>query len=363
MTGKVAVVAAGGTGGHLFPAQALAETLTARGWRVVLATDERGAQYAGHFPADERLALDAATARGGDPIGMAKAAFKIGGGILQARKAYTRLDPAVVVGFGGYPSVPALLAAVSQGRPTVIHEQNAVLGRSNRLLSRWANKVAAAFPTLEGAPEPVRQRVEVVGNPVRAEIQALTDRVFDLKPTDRIHILITGGSQGARILSETAPLAIASLSEDWQDRIHVHQQSRPELLQSANDIYIDAAIQAEVAPFFRDMAGRLGQAHLMIGRAGASTCSELAVAGVPSILIPLKIATDDHQRLNAKSLVDAGAAMTILEDDLTVDRLADAVRSMIEDADALKRRAAAARSVAIPDAASRLADLVEGVAN
>lgn len=363
MNGKLAVLAAGGTGGHMFPAQALAETLTLRGWRVVLATDSRGAQYALEFPAEERIALNAATARANDPLEMARAGIKISGGVSQARAAYKRLDPKVVVGFGGYPSVPALLAAVSQGRPTVIHEQNAVLGRSNRLLSRSARTVAAAFPTLERAPAAVRRRVEVVGNPVRADIQALQDRVFSLDDRETIHVLITGGSQGARILSETAPRALAQIAEALRVRLHVHQQSRPELLDSAREIYEQAGIQAEVGPFFRDMAGQLGQAHLVIGRAGASTCSELAVAGVPSILIPLRIATDDHQRLNAKGLVDAGAAMSILEGDLTVDRLSEAIQSMLGDADALRRRAEAARSVAIPDAASRLADLVEGVAD
>lgn len=356
---KVAVLAAGGTGGHLFPAQALAETLTARGWRVVLATDQRGAQYAHEFPAEERLALDAATAK--NPIQMVGAGFKILAGVGQARAAFSRLNPGVVVGFGGYPSVPALMAAVSQGRPTVIHEQNAVLGRSNRLLARWARKVAAAFPTLERAPAPLKPRIEVVGNPVRADIRALKDRRFDVGD-GKLHILITGGSQGARVLSETAPRALAQIAERLRDRLHVHQQSRPELLDSAREVYADAAIQAEVAPFFRDMASRLGQAHLVIGRAGASTCSELAVAGLPSILIPLKIATDDHQRLNAKALVDAGAATMILENDVTVDRLAEAIQAMLDDAAALERRSAAVRAVGIPDAAERLADLVESVA-
>ncbi len=356
---KVAVLAAGGTGGHLFPAQALAEALTARGWRVVLATDRRGDQYAHDFPAEERLALDAATAS--NPIAMVGAVFTIMAGVAQARSAFARLKPSVVVGFGGYPSVPALLAAATTGRPIVIHEQNAVLGRSNRALARFARKIAAAFPTLERVPPALRDRVEIVGNPVRADIRALNDRAFDAGEP-RLHVLITGGSQGARILSETAPRALAQIAERLRDRLHVHQQTRPELLDTARDIYADAAIQAEVAPFFRDMALRLGQAHLVIGRAGASTCSELAVAGVPSVLVPLKIATDDHQRLNAKSLADAGAAMVILEDDLTVDRLAEAVQAMLDDANALERRAAAARAVGIPDAAERLADLVEAQA-
>jgi len=357
---RVAVLAAGGTGGHLFPAQALAEALTARGWRVVLATDARGAQYAHDFPAEERLALDAATAS--NPVAMVGAVFKILGGVAQARAAFSRLKPSVVVGFGGYPSVPALLAAATTGRPIVIHEQNAVLGRSNRALARFATKVAAAFPTLERAPSALKDRIEVVGNPVRADIRALSGRPFALGD-GRIHVLITGGSQGARILSETAPRALAQIAERLRDRLHVHQQTRPELLDSARETYADAAIQAEVAPFFRDMASRLGQAHLVIGRAGASTCSELAVAGAPSILVPLKIATDDHQRLNAKALADAGAAMVILEDDLTVDRLSEAIQAMLDDPDALARRATAAGSVGIPDAAERLADLVEASAS
>lgn len=358
---RVAVLAAGGTGGHMFPAQALAGVLRERGWRVVLATDARGAQYAHDFPAEERIALDAATARGGDPLGMARAGVKIAAGVAQARKAYARLDPAVVVGFGGYPSVPALLAAVSQGRPTVIHEQNAVLGRSNRLLARWARAVACGFPTLERAPAGVKDRVTVVGNPVRADIRALAGRTFDAHETP-LHVLITGGSQGARLLSESAPRALAQIAEPLRLRLRVHQQSRPESLDAARAVYADALIDAEAAPFFRDMAARLAQVHLVIGRSGASTCSELAVAGLPSVLVPLKIATDDHQRLNAKALADAGAAEVILEDELTVDRLAEAVQALLSDPGALARRAAAARAVAHPDAAERLADLVEAKA-
>ena len=358
---RLAVLAAGAPGGHMFPAQALAGVLAARGWRVVLAPDARGAQYAHEFPAEERIALEAATAKGGDPIGMARAGLKIAAGIGQARKAYARLDPAVVVGFGGYPSVPALLAAVSQGRPTVIHEQNAVLGRSNRLLARWAKAVACGFPTLERAPAGVKDRVVVVGNPVRADIRALAGRAYDASQGP-LHVLITGGSQGARLLSETTPRALAQIAEPLRLRLKVHQQSRPETLDTARGIYADAVIDAEVAPFFRDMASRLEQAHLVIGRAGASTCSELAVAGLPSVLIPLKIATDDHQRLNAKALADAGAAEVILEGEVTVDRLAEAIQAMLSDTEALARRAAAARTVALPDATERLADLVEAQA-
>ncbi len=356
---RLAVLAAGGTGGHLFPAEALARELISRGWRVVLATDSRGDQYAHAFPAEQRLALEAATFKPGDPIGMALAGIKIAQGVLSARKAFRKLDPAVVAGFGGYPSVPALLAALDQKRPTLIHEQNAVLGRSNRKLARRVDLVACAFPTLEKADPKIKPAV--VGNPVRPEIRALYDRAY-AAPTDQIRLLITGGSQGARLLSETVPLAIAMLAEPIRNRLKVEQQTRQESLDAARKVYADAAVDAQVAPFFRDMAGRLDQAHLVIGRAGASTVCELAVAGLPSILAPLKIAADDHQSFNARLLTDAGAGVVIAEDDLTVDRLAEVLQGLLSDPAGLARMAAAAHGVATPQAAARLADLVEQVA-
>ena len=358
---KVCVVAAGGTGGHMFPAEALARELAARGWRVVLATDARGEQYAHAFPAEERLALDAATGSG--PIGLLKAGLAIRRGVGQAKSAFDRTGADVVVGFGGYPSAPALVAAILQKRPTLIHEQNAVLGRTNRMLAPRVGGVASAFPTLGRAPEAVKARAQVVGNPVRPDIRALFDRAYVAPEGDGpIHVLVTGGSQGARILSETAPRALAALPEAIRNRLKVQQQSRPETLESARQIYLEAGIDAEVAPFFRDMADRLSKAHLVIGRAGASTCSELAVAALPSVLIPLKIAMDDHQTLNARALSEAGAARVIAEDDLTVDSLTTALSEVLSDPAALTAMSAAARSVAIPDAAAHLADLVEAAA-
>jgi UDP-N-acetylglucosamine--N-acetylmuramyl-(pentapeptide) pyrophosphoryl-undecaprenol N-acetylglucosamine transferase len=344
----------------MFPAEALAREMTTRGWRVVLATDHRGEQYAQAFPAEERLALDAATGSG--PVALARAGVAIMRGVGQARAAFTRLNADVVVGFGGYPSAPALVAAILQRRPTLIHEQNAVLGRTNRILAPHVRAVASSFPTLDRAPAAVKGRSQVVGAPVRADIRALYDRVWTPPGDGPIRILVTGGSQGARILSETTPRALAALPEALRARLQVQQQSRPETLEAAQKIYLEAGIAAEVAPFFRDMATRLSQAHLVIGRAGASTCAELAVAAMPSILIPLKIATDDHQRLNARLLTDVAAAEVILEDDVTVDALAAAVAAVLADPVRLPAMSAAARSVAIPDAARRLADLVEATA-
>jgi len=358
---KVCVVAAGGTGGHMFPAEALAREMAARGWRVVLATDHRGEQYAHAFPAEERLALDTATGTG--PVALLKAGLAITRGVAKARGAFQRLDAGVVVGFGGYPSAPALVAAITQGRPTLIHEQNAVLGRTNRILAPYVRAVASSFPTLERAPAKVQGQAKVVGSPVRADIRALFDRPY-VAPVagGPINLLVTGGSQGARILSETTPRALAALPDAIRRRLKVQQQSRPETLEAARQIYLEAGIEAEVAPFFRDMAGRLSAAHLVVGRAGASTCAELAVAALPSILIPLKIATDDHQRLNAKALTDVAAAEMILEDDVTVERVTATLVPLLSDPARLAAMSAAARSVAIPDAVQRLADLVEATA-
>ena len=359
--GRVAVVAAGGTGGHLFPAQALAEALTARGWRVVLATDERGAAYAGRFPAEERIALSAATFRMGDPIGMVRGGLAILRGVLKARAAFKRLDPAVVVGFGGYPSMPALLAALTSGRRTVIHEQNAVIGRANKFLASRVTTVACAFPTLQKADPKVAARAQVVGNPVRPEIRALADLAYD-PPQNQVRLLITGGSQGARLLSELMPLAVAQLPEALRCRLVVQQQTRAESMDAARSTYRNALVEAEIAPFFRDMAGRLAAAHLVVGRAGSSTVCELAVAGKPSILVPLRIALDDDQGQNARQLADAGAAEIAREDQLTVESMAAGLATLLTDPARLARMAAAARSVARPDAAERLADVVEATA-
>jgi UDP-N-acetylglucosamine--N-acetylmuramyl-(pentapeptide) pyrophosphoryl-undecaprenol N-acetylglucosamine transferase len=358
---RLAVVAAGGTGGHLFPAEALAKALHARGWRVVLATDIRGAQYAQDFPAVERLALDAATFRKGDPVGMVRAGIRIALGVMNARKAFKRLEPAVVVGFGGYPSLPALLAARQLKIPTVIHEQNAVLGRVNRYLAPKVDAVASAFPILEKADKDVKARLQTVGNPVRPEIRAVADIEYE-PPGETVRLLVTGGSQGARLLSDMVPDAVAMLPEPLRLRLKVEQQTRPDSLDRAREVYAAAGVEAEIAPFFRDMAGRLAKAHLVIGRAGASTVCELAVAGRPSILVPLAIAADDHQRFNAKLLADAGAAVVLKEQELTAEKLASTLMALLSDPEGLRGRAITARMVSEPDAAERLANLVQRTA-
>jgi UDP-N-acetylglucosamine--N-acetylmuramyl-(pentapeptide) pyrophosphoryl-undecaprenol N-acetylglucosamine transferase len=345
----------------MFPAEALSRELQARGWRIVLATDARGEQYAHAFPAEHRLALDAATGSG--PIGMAKAGLAIARGVGQARRTFDRLNPAVVVGFGGYPSAPALVAALMQKRPTLVHEQNSVLGRTNRWLAPRVGAIASSFPNLQRVPPAVAGRVTLVGNPVRPDIRALFDRPYVAPAGDApIHVVVTGGSQGARILAETAPRALAALPADLRARLRVQQQARAETLEAARQIYLDAGIAAEVAPFFRDMAQRLSAAHLVVGRAGASTCSELAVAALPSVLIPLKIAMDDHQRFNAASLAEAGGAEVLLEDAATVDALATILNRLLAELPVLQAMSAGARSAALPDATRHLADMVEAAA-
>jgi UDP-N-acetylglucosamine--N-acetylmuramyl-(pentapeptide) pyrophosphoryl-undecaprenol N-acetylglucosamine transferase len=360
---KVAVVAAGGTGGHLFPAQALAEVLIGRGWGVILASDERVAGLAQDFPAERRIGLSARTFKRGDPIGMALAGVAVLRGAMQARSVFREVQPSVVVGFGGYPSAPALVAAVLDKRPTMIHEQNAVMGRTNRRLAPHVKTVACAFPTLKKAPPQVAERAVVVGNPIRPSIRALADIPYiPPEPNGPLRLLITGGSQGARLLSELVPEAVKALPEELRKRLHVVQQTRAESMNLARRAYRDAVVDAEIAPFFRDIAGRLRDAHLVIGRAGAGSVCEFAVAGKPSILVPLAIALDDDQGENAKLLEDAGAAEVAREHQLTVQTLSDALAKLLTNPARLRRMARGARAVAIPDAAERLADLVEKTA-
>ncbi len=361
---KVAVLAAGGTGGHLFPAQALAEALIGRGWSIVLASDERVAGLAQDFPAERRIGLSSATYQSGNPLSMLRAGLAVMRGASQARAVYREIGPNVVVGFGGYPSVPALVGAIFDRRPTVIHEQNAVMGRANRFLASRVTRVACAFPTLLKAPAKVAAQAVVVGNPVRPPIRALADLPYDPPGAEGpIRILITGGSQGARLLSELVPEAIAALPEALRQRLMVQQQTRPESMETARRVYANAVVDAEIAPFFRDMAGRLAAAHLVIGRSGAGSVCEFAVAGRPSILVPLAVALDDDQGQNARFLADAGGAEIARESQLTLASLSGALEKLLTNPARLARMAAAARSVAMPDAAERLADVVERTAH
>lgn len=360
---RTVLIAAGGTGGHLFPAQAFADAMRARGWRVVLMTDERGRVYAKDFVADSIEDVPAATLNWSNPVSVFGAAVKIASGMRAARARLAALDPAVVAGFGGYPSLPALSAAFAQKRPILIHEQNAVLGRVNRHYARHAKIIACAFDRLDRLPPECAGAKVVVGNPVRAQIRAVREEPFPVPAAGaRLPILVIGGSQGARIFGDVIPPAIARLPHELRGRLHLTQQVRAEQVFDVKAFYLEHGVAADVSPFFNDMAARLSACCLMIGRAGASTVTELAVAGRPSILVPLKIAADDHQTANAEALTAVGAADVITEDDFTPDRLATVLRERLSDPHGLSVRAVAARAVGKPDAADRLADLAEKIA-
>nr|WP_245398742.1 undecaprenyldiphospho-muramoylpentapeptide beta-N-acetylglucosaminyltransferase [Oceaniglobus trochenteri] len=349
------VIAAGGTGGHMFPAQALAEAMLARGWRVQLSTDARGARYTGGFPdaVDIRQVQSATFARGGLLAKLA-APFRILSGGMAARRAMRADRPTVVVGFGGYPSIPALMAAVMLKLPRVIHEQNGVLGRVNRLFARHVDAVACGtWPTeLPGGVEGVH-----TGNPVRGAILERAGAPYD--PEGRLSLLVIGGSQGARILSDVVPGAIAALPEALRARVHVTQQARAEDRERVTRFYTDHAIDHEVAPFFADVPERMAAAALVISRAGASSVADISVIGRPSILIPFAAATNDHQTANARGLVEAGAALLLPEDGASVDALNRMIAEVLGDPARAAEMARAAAAHGRPDATERLVALIE----
>ncbi len=352
----LAVLAAGGTGGHLFPAQALAEELLARGWRVVLATDARGVRWASGFPeAVERWLFSAATpARDG----RARTALVLARGILSATVRMGLRRPAVVAGFGGYPSIPALAAAWVLRVPRLIHEQNAVLGRVNRLFAPRVHAVACSFA---GVAAEVHGAVHT-GNPVRKAIREKAGAPY-IPPGDYpLSILVLGGSQGARILSEVVPAGLALLPADLRRRLRVQHQARPEDARAVEAFYSEAGLRAEVAPFFPDVARRMAEAQLVIARAGASTVAELAVVGRPAILVPFAAALADEQSANARALVEAGGAIALAEASLSPATLAEQVLSILRDPPRAEQMAKEALAVGRPDAVQALADLVERVA-
>ncbi|MCA8899660.1 MAG: undecaprenyldiphospho-muramoylpentapeptide beta-N-acetylglucosaminyltransferase [Hyphomonas sp.] len=359
-TGKLVIIAAGGTGGHMFPARAFADEMRARGWRVGLMSDSRGLHYATDFPSEWKHEVKAASPNFRKPWTLPGAFLKIQAGVSEARRTMKREKPALVAGFGGYPAFPALAAARWAKIPILIHEQNSVLGRVNRNMARHAKVIASGFERLDRLP-PGREHM-AVGNPVRAPILAVRDAPYP--STDgQLNIFITGGSQGSQIIGETVPLAIANhLPADLRARLKVVQQVRPEQHETVEKLYRDANIECELAAFFSDMPERLAAAHLVIARSGAGTVSELAAVGRPSILIPLAIAMDDHQAANAEALTDVDAADMILEANLYPNLLGALIEARLSDADDLRARAAAAKASAKVTAAQDLADLAEDAA-
>lgn len=357
------VIAAGGTGGHMFPAQAFADEMRSRGWTIALVTDERGKKYAANFPADWRLEVEAATFGSKMPHKLLGSALKLRKGTAMARQNFEKTRPALIAGFGGYPSYPSLSAARELKIPILIHEQNSVLGRVNRLFAASAKFVACGFERLDKLPPAAADRRRVVGNPVRGPIRAVRERPYpELTDTGPVNILVTGGSQGARLFGEIIPAAIAALPKEQKNRLTVVQQAREEQLEAVRAAYRDAGVKAVVESFFSDMQDRLAAAHLIIARSGASTVTELAIAGRPSILIPLAIATNDHQTANAEGMVTGAAADVVPEPKFTAEMLTPLLLERLSNAGVLKARARAAWQLGNPNAARDLADLAEQAA-
>ncbi len=356
------VIAAGGTGGHMFPAQALAQEMLRRGWRVSLSTDERGLHYAGGFPKEvPRRALSAATfARGGIKAKMA-APFEILGGIVQALGWFTGHPPACVAGFGGYPALPALSAAWLLRKPRLIHEQNGVLGRVNKAFATRVDRMVCGTWPVSNAPDGAE--LVHLGNPVRDSVMAAMEAPYAAPAEgDPIRLLIFGGSQGASVFAEIVPTALSALPADLRARLRVVQQARKIERDQVAKAYKKAGVEADVAEFFDDMPARIAAAHLVICRAGASTVAELTAIGRPSILTPYPAAMDDHQTANAQPLADARAAILAPQADLTAEALSAQIAALLSDPAELMRMAAEARGLGRPDAAEKLADLVEALA-
>jgi len=354
------VLAAGGTGGHLLPAFALAQELYQRGHHVALITDERGAAIPGKPDFLTAHVLPAGRLQGKNPLVWAKGLKAIWDGRAMAMRLFESFAPAAVVGFGGYPALPALLAATAAGIPAVIHEQNAVLGRVNRFLAGRVQAIAVAYPHVERLAEKLLFKAHLVGNPVRPEVLALRDQPFPpFSEEGLLRVLVTGGSQGARVLSEVVPDGLAMLAPALRTRLQVTQQCRAEDIDAVRQRYAGHDIPAELGTYFEDMATRLADAHLFIGRAGASTIAELTAVGRPAILIPLPIATDDHQAANAAEMAAAGGARSIRQDKFTAVELAKQIQAIAKSPETLANAAHAAWNCGHPRAAEDLADLVE----
>ncbi|WP_174287045.1 undecaprenyldiphospho-muramoylpentapeptide beta-N-acetylglucosaminyltransferase [Sphingomonas bacterium] len=359
------VLAAGGTGGHMVPAAALAAELTKRGHRVALVSDARGVRFPGLFaegPGGVQTHVLPAGRLSGGPIGWAKATREMWRGRGMARELYRNFKPAAVIGFGGYPALPALLAAFAEKVPTAIHEQNAVLGRVNRLVARRVDAIATSYGEVERLKAGLAGKVHDVGNPVRAEVLALRAKPYPLLEEDGIfRVLVTGGSQGAGILSKVVPDGLAMLPVTFRRRLQVTHQARIEDIDAARAQYAAHEIPAELATYLPDLPERLAWAHLVIARAGASTLAELTAAGRPAILVPLPSATDDHQTVNAREMTRAGGARTITQAEFTSVELAKQMQKLGLDPAALENAAARAKGCGRPNAASDLADLVESL--
>src|SRR5580692_3407139 len=355
------LAAAGGTGGHLFPAEALAAALEKRGIPVHLVTDRRAARFGGAFADDRVHVVASATFHSRNPIAVAQTLATLGSGFNQARKLIRRLKPLAVIGFGGYPTLPPVMAAVWCRVPSLVHDSNAVIGRANRLLAPRVTAIATTFPDVFSDAPALAAKTTLTGNPLRPTVIAAAAAPYPA-PGDPLRLLVVGGSQGARIMADVVPAAIGRLDAGLRTRLAIVQQAREEDLSRVSETYASLSVAAEIAPFFSDLPARMAACHLVISRSGASTVAELAAIGRPSILVPLPHALDQDQRANAGMLERAGGAIMLEQTRFTPDRVAAEIARLAADPAKLAAMAAAARRQGILDAADRLADLVVKVA-
>ncbi|MAE52471.1 MAG: undecaprenyldiphospho-muramoylpentapeptide beta-N-acetylglucosaminyltransferase [Micavibrio sp.] len=357
------ILSAGGTGGHMTPARALGHDLLSRGFRVEVITDTRGERFSSIFEGMPMHVVKAGTL-GKGIMGKVKGLGNLGLGILKAGKILRRMKPVVVVGFGGYPSVPAVYAAQKMGIPTIIHEANAIMGRANDMLAARAERIALSLPDVAGLEQSERIRSIITGNPVRPDIAALYTRPYPTpKPGGELRILIFGGSLGATILSKVVPEAISMLSSEHRARLHIVQQCRAEDIDAVREMYKTAGVTASLKTFFDDVPEQLAQAHLVIARSGASTVAEVTVAGRPAIFVPMALHQDNQQKMNADSVADAGGAWVMAENGFTPDALLARLETFLQNPQTLFKAAENARSCGKPDAARKLGNLVTAIAS
>lgn len=352
------LLSSGGTGGHMTPAQALAEDLRSRGFRIELATDERGMKYQHMFGEIPAHVLRSGTF-GAGAMGKIKGAANLGMGFGQALMLIMKLKPKLVVGFGGYPSVPAVYAAQKMGVPTIIHEQNAIIGNANAFLARKAARIALSLPVVQGLDDSERMRSVVTGNPVRPDIAALYTQPYpNLGHETPLRIFVMGGSLGAKVFSDIVPQTLAKLSAEYRQRLYVVQQCRNDDLESVRRTYEVAGIKCDLRSFFDDVAGELSKAHLIIGRSGASTVAEVTTAGRPAIFVPYPHHKDQQQKMNAETVADAGGAWVMTEGGFTTEALLARIETFLQNPSILFRAAEKSRSCGKPDAARKLGNLV-----
>ncbi|RUM08249.1 undecaprenyldiphospho-muramoylpentapeptide beta-N-acetylglucosaminyltransferase [Rhizobium chutanense] len=361
MSKGIVLLAAGGTGGHVFPAEALAFKLKERGYSVHLVTDSRAERYAGKFPAEEIHVVPSATIGSKNPVAVARSLWTLWSGMRAAKTLIQRLRPVVVVGFGGYPTVPPLLAATRLGVPSMIHEQNAVMGRANKALATRVQGIAGGFLPEGGAAFP--EKTVTTGNPVRPAVIAAAEVPYTPSHAgEAFNLVVFGGSQGAQYFSKALPTAISLLDDALRLRLRITQQVRPEDMEMVSGCVAKLDMGADIAPFFTDMAERLAKAHLVMCRSGASTVSEISVIGRPAVLVPYPHALDHDQAANAAALAATGGAKVIAQSELSPEKIAAILTAVMNDPEKLAHMAAAAKLAGKPDAANLLADMVEAIA-